>query len=111
VPGFIGQAGKKQNLKSSLAKLFEDACPNCLQISRRFFRVSMGILKSKMVFKSVIIIINYCIIIIIHASYNSIINAQYNYYISNKGLLEACNREENVKVTAGPTISRLKRRL
>ena len=40
------------------------------------------------VFKSTIIIINYCIIII-HAYYNSIINAQYNYYISNKGLLEA----------------------
>jgi len=25
--------------------------------------------------------------------YNTI---QYNYYISNKGLLESCNREENV---------------
>jgi hypothetical protein len=28
-----------------------------------------------------------------------VINAQYNYYISNKGLLEECDKEENVKVT------------
>jgi len=61
-------------------------------------------------FKSAIIITNYCIIFI-HAYYNSIINAHYNYYISNKGLLKACNREENMKVTAAPTTSCLKRRL
>jgi len=65
------------------------------------------------VFKStIIIIINCCIIIIIiNVYYNSIINAQYNYYISNKGLFEACNREENVKVTAAPTTSCLNRTL
>jgi len=62
-------------------------------------------------FKSAIIIIYYCIIIIINAYCNSIINAQYNYYISNKGLLEACNREKNVKVTVAPATSCLKRRL
>ena len=68
------------------------------------------------VFKFAIIIINCCIIIIIiiiiiNEYYNSIINAQYNYYISNKGLFEACNREENVKVTAAPTTSCLNRTL
>jgi hypothetical protein len=64
----------------------------------------------KKVFKSAIIIINYCIIIN-HTYYNCIINAQCNYYIFNKGLLEACNREENVKAAAAPTTSCLKRRL
>ena len=33
--------------------------------------------------------------------FNYIINAQYNYYISNKGLLEECNKEENLVVTGG----------
>ena len=59
---------------------------------------------------SAIIIIN-CCIITINAYYNSIINAHYNYYIFNKGLFEACNREENVKVNVVPTTSCLKRRL
>jgi len=61
-------------------------------------------------FKSAIIITYYCIIFT-NAYCKSIINAQYNYYISNKGLLEACNREENVKVTVAPTTSCWKRRL
>jgi hypothetical protein len=40
---------------STTVEIFEDACPNYLQISRRFFGISMGILK---VFESPIIIIN-----------------------------------------------------
>ena len=54
-----------------------------------------------------IIIINFCIIIIIiiiiNAYYNDTINAQYNYCISNKGLLEECDRQQNVAVT-GPLL-------
>jgi hypothetical protein len=34
----------------------------------------------------------------VNAYYNNIINAQYNY-ISNKGLLEECTKEETVAVT------------
>jgi hypothetical protein len=30
---------------------------------------------------------------------NYVVNAQYNYYISNKGLLKECDKEENVAVT------------
>jgi hypothetical protein len=30
-----------------------------------------------------------------------IINAYYNYYISHKGLLEECGKEENMAVTGG----------
>ena len=61
--------------------------------------------------ESSIIIINYCITIIIKAYYNCIIHIQYNYYISNKGLLEECDKEENVEVTAAATVSCLKIRL
>ena len=43
------------------------------------------------------IIINIYRIIIINAYYNYVIIAQYNYYVSNKDLLEECDREENVK--------------
>jgi hypothetical protein len=37
-----------------------------------------------------------------------IINAQYNYYISNNGLLEECDKEENVEVTGAATASCVK---
>jgi len=47
--------------------------------------------------ESFIIIINYCINILAYYSY--IINAQYNNYITDKGLLEECDKEENVTVT------------
>ena len=40
-----------------------------------------------------------------------IINAQYNYYISNKGLLKECDKEENVAVTGATAASYFKRRL
>jgi hypothetical protein len=36
-----------------------------------------------------------------------VINALYNYYISNKGLLEECDKEENVEVTAVATTTSL----
>ena len=39
-----------------------------------------------------------------------VINAKYNYYISNKVLLEECNKEENIVVTGAGTTSCLKRR-
>jgi len=35
----------------------------------------------------------------------------YNYYISNKGLIEECDKEENVAVTGAATTSCLKRKL
>ena len=35
---------------------------------------------------------------------------QYNYYVCNKGLLEECDREENVKAVGAATASCLKRR-
>jgi len=60
--------------------------------------------------ESFIIIINYCINI--RAYYNYTINAQYNNYITYKGLLEECDKEENVAVTvAAATTSCLKRGL
>ena len=33
----------------------------------------------------------------------------YNYYISNKGFLQECDKEENVAVTGAATNFRLKR--
>jgi hypothetical protein len=39
------------------------------------------------------ILINYCIII--DACYNYTINVQYSCYISNKGFLEECGKEED----------------
>jgi hypothetical protein len=35
----------------------------------------------------------------------------YNYYIPNKGLLEECDKEENVAVTGAATASCLEGRL
>jgi hypothetical protein len=63
--------------------------------------------------ESSVIIINYCIIIIINAyyNYNCIINSQYNYYLSNTGLLEQCDKEENMEVTGDATTSCLNRKL
>jgi hypothetical protein len=49
------------------------------------------------------IIINYWIVINVY--YNYIINEYYNYSVSNKGLLEECDKEENVKVTGDATTS------
>jgi hypothetical protein len=57
----------------------------------------------------IIIIINYCINI--PAYYKYIINAQYNNYITDKGLLEECDKEENVAATGAATTSCLKRGL
>jgi len=54
---------------------------------------------------------NYYIFIIINVYYNYIINKQYNYYISYNGLLEKCDKEENLDVTGGVSASCLKRRL
>jgi len=56
-----------------------------------------------------VIIINYSsiIIIITHVTillYNKFI-IQLLYYISNKGLLEECDKEENVAVTVAATAS------
>ena len=56
-----------------------------------------------------IVIINYCALIInAYYNYNCIINAQCNYYVSNKGLLEECDKEENVAVTGAAVTSCLK---
>jgi hypothetical protein len=56
-----------------------------------------------------IVIINYCTLIInAYYNYNCIIKAQCNYYISNKGLLEECDKEENIAVTGAATTSGLK---
>ena len=41
---------RNNELKSSnseLENLFKGACPNCLQISKKYFPVPLGILKSK----------------------------------------------------------------
>ena len=54
--------------------------------------------KQNKVLDSFTIIINYCIILI-NAYYNYIINVYYNYYITNKELLEECDKEGNVEVT------------
>jgi hypothetical protein len=39
-----------------------------------------------------------------------LIIAQYNYYISNKFLLEECDKEEKVRRTGAATVYCLKRR-
>jgi hypothetical protein len=59
--------------------------------------------------ESSIFIINHWIII--NAYYNYIINSYYNYYLSNTGLLEECDKEENMEVTGTAATSCLKRRL
>ena len=42
---------------------------------------------------------------------NYVTNTLYNYYISNKDLLEECDKEDNVSVTGAVITSCLKRRL
>ena len=74
--------------KSGLVDVFECACPNSLQISKKLFLRDHGNSEQpNKVLKSFIIIINYCIIII-NTNCNYIINSKYNHYISNEGLLE-----------------------
>ena len=69
--------------------------------SNYFFRVPMEILKRKMFLGKSKIIINFLINIIINAHNNNnfIINSLYNYFISNRVLLDECDKEENVQVT------------
>jgi hypothetical protein len=59
----------------------------------------------------IVFIINFCIIINVHYNHNCVINSQCNYYISNKGLLEKCDKEENLDVAGAATTSHLKRKL
>jgi len=42
--------------------------------------------------------VSHKLLLTINKYYNYIINAQCNYYISNKGLLEECDKEENLEV-------------
>ena len=48
---FMGWTGTNHiyilDLNSGLTKLFEGSCPNCLKISKKPFRVPMGIVKSR----------------------------------------------------------------
>jgi hypothetical protein len=61
------------------------------------------------VLESTIVIINYGTLIINACyNYNCIIKVQCNYFISNKGLLEECDKEKNVAVTGAATTSCLK---
>ena len=43
---------QRSTLSAGMVKLFEGACPNCLEILKKFFRVPMGILKRKIRFLS-----------------------------------------------------------
>jgi hypothetical protein len=84
--------------------------PKLSNSAKKYFRLSMVILKRKIrSWNPPYIIINYCIIIT-NAYYNYIINAYYNFY-SNKGLLEKFNQEVNLEVTEAGFTSCLKRRL
>jgi hypothetical protein len=62
------------------------------------------------VLKSSIFIIN-CRIIITNAYYNYVNNVQYNYCISNKVLLEECDKEAYLEVPVAATTSFSKRRM
>ena len=68
-----------------------DACLNCLQISKKLFCESMGILKIKLrsLSLSQLLLINPVLLIMHTIRY--IINAQYKYDISNK-----CDNEVNL---------------
>ena len=59
------------------------------------------------VFEHSTIIINYCIIIN-NVYYNCIINSYYSYYISNRGLLGECVKEEHLVVNGVASTSCLK---
>ena len=42
-----GEGGPQSQSRPGLANLFEAACPNCVEISMKFFHVPVGILKIK----------------------------------------------------------------
>jgi hypothetical protein len=63
-------------LRTRLRILFEGACPNSVQISKKSFRLPMRSSESKISIGFFVIVINYCIIIII------IINTYYDYIIN-----------------------------
>jgi hypothetical protein len=86
--------------------MFDGACLNWLYKSKKFFRDTMRILKSKIRSWSLPqIIINYCIII--DAYYDYILHT----YIYNTSLLEEYDKEEIVEVTELATICCFKRGL
>jgi hypothetical protein len=79
--------------------MFDGVCLNWLHKSKKFFRYTMRILKSKIRSWSLPqIIINYCIIV--DAYYDYTIHA----YIYNTGLLEEYDKEETVEVTVAASI-------
>ena len=77
---------------------FEEICP-CAHWN---FEEKSKVLEPSIIFinSSIIIII----IIIINSYYNYTMNTKYNYYISDEGLPEECDEEENVLVTGGPLL-------
>ena len=66
-------------------------------------RVHVNFEEENRVLKTFMVIINYYITINAYYNCNCIINAWYNYYISNKGLLDECDKEDNLEVTGGVT--------
>ena len=86
--------------------------------SKKYFRLFMANLKSKIrswylpliIVKNIIIII--IIINITVACFNDVIKTyDNNYYIYNKSFFEECDKEENVEVTVAATASCLERRM
>jgi hypothetical protein len=96
------------NIHDRAGESFWGACPNCPQTSKKSFRVLRWILKSKLrSWSPTQIIINYWIILNTRCNY--IISAQYNY-ISNKGLLDETDKEENLWKAGAAATSCLKKK-
>jgi len=99
VPFASRQPGQISLYRTGLVNLLEGTRPNFLYITKKYFRVPMKILSTKIRPWSLPLLLLLLLLRYV------IINAWYNYYISNKFLLEVCDKKEHVELTGAATAS------
>jgi hypothetical protein len=93
--------------RPGLSHIVEGACINCLQISKKFFSVPMGMSKRKIRYWGFVYLLLMTVLLWMQSIF--IIDAEYNHYICNNGFLDKCDKKENLELNGGATASCLKR--
>jgi hypothetical protein len=89
------QKEKLAAARTGLANICEDACPHCLQMSKKFFRVPIGSSeeRSKVLGSSIVSLVTALPLLL-----RTVLGVQCNWDSYSTGLLEECDKGQNVAV-------------